>query len=228
MDFDQYSFKPYYGSSHVWAMKYLHKVPLQSRVLDVGPGSGFCGCVLRNRGLTELEAIETDSNRIKLLSPLYRRIERNINAYKGELFDLILLLDVLEHMTQPLVFFKEVLRLLAPGALLVVSVPNVAHWSVRLPLLFGFFEYYDRGILDRTHYQFFTRRRFKHLLAGGNLIVEEITSSISPAELVLPKAFWDNQVFHFLSRARQLGANILPGLFAYQHLAALRKPPAPT
>ena len=59
--------------------------------------------------------------------------------------------DVIEHLSDPLRIMRELNRHLAPGAVVIVSVPNVAHLSVRLSLLFGRFEYQDRGILDRTH-----------------------------------------------------------------------------
>jgi 2-polyprenyl-3-methyl-5-hydroxy-6-metoxy-1,4-benzoquinol methylase len=70
----------------------------------------------------------------------------------------VVLADVLEHLPDPVRVLRSVHSLLNPGARIVVSVPNVAHVSVRAQLLFGRFRYSARGILDRTHLRFFTQR----------------------------------------------------------------------
>lgn len=102
-------------------------------------------------------------------------------------------------------------------------MPNVAHWSVRLPLLLGFFEYTSRGILDRTHYRFFTRQSFKRLLNRPELAELRLSGSISPLELALPGALYGNAFFRICSRIRMAAARLAPGLCAYQHLATARK-----
>ena len=55
-------------------------------------------------------------------------------------------------------------KLLNPGGHIVISLPNIAIWSVRLELLFGRFHYQDTGTLDKTHIRFFNRRSFFALL----------------------------------------------------------------
>src|SRR4029077_8375176 len=63
-------------------------------------------------------------------------------------YDAIVLADVVEHLRHP----EEALRTRVPklraGGRIVLSVPNVAHWSVRLGLLRGRFRYADVGLLD--------------------------------------------------------------------------------
>ena len=71
-------------------------------------------------------------------------------------FDFLLLLNVLEHLVDPPATLRRLLPLLRPTGRAVVALPNVAHWSVRLRLLFGRFDYEDSGILDRTHLRWFT------------------------------------------------------------------------
>lgn len=73
-------------------------------------------------------------------------------------FDLVLCLDVLEHMVDPWAFVSRVQALMKPGAVLIASIPNVRHLRVVLPLLLaGRWRYEESGILDRTHLRFFTR-----------------------------------------------------------------------
>ena len=56
---------------------------------------------------------------------------------------------------------------------MIVSVPNVAHLSVSIPLLFRReFAYQDAGILDRTHLRFFVEDTAVKLLNDFKLVVE--------------------------------------------------------
>jgi hypothetical protein len=63
-------------------------------------------------------------------------------------------------MAEPEIALAACSRALAPGGILLASLPNVRNWRVVLwPLLcHGTWTYTDRGILDRTHLRFFTRR----------------------------------------------------------------------
>lgn len=89
-------------------------------------------------------------------------------------FDLILALDVLEHLADPGRVTAELAKMLIPGGAVIVSVPNVAHYSVAAPLFFrGRFDYADRGILDRTHIRFFTADSAPQLLEDAGLVVED-------------------------------------------------------
>jgi hypothetical protein len=57
-------------------------------------------------------------------------------------------------------------KYLEVGGTLLVSLPNVRHYSVVLPLLFGGrWDYEDAGLLDRTHLRFFTKASAKALLS---------------------------------------------------------------
>jgi SAM-dependent methyltransferase len=139
-------------------------------------------------------------------------------------FDLILLLDVIEHMTDPGSFLMSLQSRLAPGAKLLISVPNVAHWAMRAMLLAGYFEYMERGPLDKTHYRFFTRRYLTRMIAAvPGLELVSLSGSIVPLELMLPEVLWKNPVFDLFSAVRIQAANGLPGLFAYQLLAEVVK-----
>jgi hypothetical protein len=86
-------------------------------------------------------------------------------------FDLILCLDVLEHMLDPWrVIDLLVTQQLAAGGTLLVSLPNVRHYSVTAPLVFqGRWNYAEAGILDRTHVRFFTRQSAAQLLTHPRL-----------------------------------------------------------
>jgi SAM-dependent methyltransferase len=89
-----------------------------------------------------------------------------------ETFDLILLLDVLEHVPDSASTLQKVRQLLQAGGRIIVSVPNIAHLSVTLPLLVQRrFTYQDAGIMDRTHLRFFVEDTAVKLLNDAELVV---------------------------------------------------------
>ena len=221
---ERYVFKPFFGSSHWWALRKCAKLPASTRLLDFGCGSGAIGQELKARGWDQLFAVEIDPRSRQAAASWYTQVVSDVSFFKQQSFDVILLLDVLEHLADPAALLHELTKQISPGGSLLISVPNVGHWSVRIPLLFGFFEYSDRGILDRTHLQFFVRQRLVRMLKEFSCLeLADLSASVSPAELVLPPAIWDNAAFRSLSKLRLSCANFLPGLFAYQHLAELKK-----
>lgn len=96
------------------------------------------------------------------------------DVFSGRQFDLILCLDVLEHMVDPWSFVARLHRLLAPSGRVIFSLPNVRSLSVVLPLIFlGRWRYRDEGILDRTHLRFFTRESAFALATTSELKVQK-------------------------------------------------------
>lgn len=86
--------------------------------------------------------------------------------------DLVLYLDVLEHLNAPEKLLREMLRDMPSTVQVIVSLPNIAHYSVALPLfLFGRFQYRDAGILDRTHVRFYVRDTAIRMLNDAGLCV---------------------------------------------------------
>lgn len=220
----RYQYKSFYGSSHWWALRHCAPLPSSTRVLDVGSGSGAIGMELKKQGLKELYAIEIDAEARTHVKDIYKETVSDVSAFTGHTFDLILLLDVLEHMTNPFEYLGTMVSMLSPGGKILISLPNVAHWSVRLPLLFGVFDYYDRGIMDRTHYQFFTRKRVRQMLRGEPLLQRcTFDSSIEPVEFLLPETIWNNPLFRAISAVRLAIARVLPGFFAFQHLVLVER-----
>ena len=96
------------------------------------------------------------------------------------MFDWILLGDVVEHLREPWQAMKNLAALLKPGGRVLVSVPNVMHFSVFRMMLDGHWTYEDAGILDRTHLRFFTRAELLLLLQEAGLEAEEVFPSKMP------------------------------------------------
>jgi 2-polyprenyl-3-methyl-5-hydroxy-6-metoxy-1,4-benzoquinol methylase len=87
----------------------------------------------------------------------------------GRRFDVIIFADVLEHLPWPAGILRSYLDLLKDGGSVIISLPNVGLWSVRLDLLLGRFRYDETGVLDRTHLRFFTRRSAREMIESAGL-----------------------------------------------------------
>lgn len=149
--------------------------PPGSRVLDLGAADGSVARVLVQRGCV-VTAVERDAGAVDALAAapgvtvVHADLERlPEDALPPAAFDVVLLLDVLEHLVDPAAVLGRALDWLAPGGRVVVSVPNVAHAAVRLAMLQGRFPRTDVGLLDRTHLQFFDETQLRALLSDAGL-----------------------------------------------------------
>jgi 2-polyprenyl-3-methyl-5-hydroxy-6-metoxy-1,4-benzoquinol methylase len=66
-------------------------------------------------------------------------------------FDVIILSAILEHVKHPDMVLRRMSRCLKPEGKVVIAMPNVGNWYIRMHLLLGKWDYQERGILDRTH-----------------------------------------------------------------------------
>lgn len=118
-------------------------------------------------------------------------------------FDVVLLLDVLEHLRDPLATLKAATALLRPGGKTIISVPNVTHGAVRLQLLSGRFSYTDTGLLDRTHLHMFDRPTLERLLERAGLRVLDrmrVTAGLTQTEIeIVPDEYSDEVIALALS-----------------------------
>jgi hypothetical protein len=97
----------------------------------------------------------------------------------------------------------------------IISVPNVANISVRLMLLFGKFDPMARGILDRTHLRFFTRRTIEKLVEQQGFTIIRHRMTVIPLEVVIGLAY-RNPLMRLLHGSLILLTRLMPGLFGYQ------------
>jgi 2-polyprenyl-3-methyl-5-hydroxy-6-metoxy-1,4-benzoquinol methylase len=173
------------------------------RVLEVGPGVGHVTKQLTQRGCT-VTCIEKDKNMSEMAKEFCAHMivgDIEANAIGQQLstkqFDVITFGDVLEHLRDPVEVLNNLRPLIAPAGYLVASIPNVAHRSLRLSLLFGEFDYADMGLLDRTHLRFFTIRTIEKMMNESGLKIVDMvrirnTSLMDP--LLRRTASWGQRV----------------------------------
>jgi methionine biosynthesis protein MetW len=201
-------------------------MPSGVRVLDVGCGTGSVTMIANRDKNNRVYAIEPDAARAKIAK------SRGIEVYEGyltddylvgrEKFDVIMFADVLEHVAEPATLLRIAAKGLARDGILLVSVPNVAHWTVRTRLLLGRFEYADVGIMDATHLRWFTAKSISRLLNRGGF---EILECKQTAGVELPE--YHNRLWTWMpgrirrSIIRGMAA-AMPLLFGCQHVIKAR------
>src|SRR5262245_60823142 len=167
----------------------LRLVGNDKRVLELGCGSGHISQALRQQGCSVV-GIEIHPEAARSAAAFCERIitgDLDYLDFGRELgddrFDVVLAADVLEHLKDPLSVLKSVKDYLKPHGYFAISVPNVAHISIRLALLAGKFPYSESGLLDQTHLRFLTRESLERLVEDADLAIghlERIT--IIPSE----------------------------------------------
>ena len=195
------------------------------RILDVGCGQGELGHVLKQRG-HHVIGVDWSPPRFTLDAFVQADVALGLPPSIDGQFDVVLLADVLEHLAEPLKLLADAKQRLTPGGVLLVSLPNVAHWSVRAQLAVGRFDYTNKGLLDRGHLRFFTHASALRLFQDAGLEVVTRRTTPVPWENVLPRALGASirdkaeRTDYFLARLR-------PNLFAYQNVFELRVAAAP-
>jgi SAM-dependent methyltransferase len=218
-----YQDKPSPWSSHSRILSYLQALPEKSKVFDVGTASGM----LARRGNSSLRYFGVESNVewATIASPFYERLwtcafdEMQLEDLQG--YDVIVLGDVLEHMANPEIALKRLVELQPRGSLFIISVPNVANLWVRLHLLTGNFDYAERGILDRTHLRFFTRKSLIDLIKKCDLQIDSI--AVTPIPLELISTFFNTSLGTLIHAIFAYITSFFPTLLAYQFIVKAKR-----
>lgn len=172
-------------------------LPVHARnVLEIGCGAGATLEWLQSSGRANTTTgIEPSGPAAALARTRIDRllegpVEQHLDGLEPEAYDLLLCLDVLEHLVDPWAVLKRLRECLRPGGSVIVSLPNVRHHGVVLPLLFGGqWKYCDAGILDRTHLRFFGQRSARELVTQAGL---KLTAEASTGHRPGDGDFWKN------------------------------------
>lgn len=164
----------------------LRLVGPDRRVLDVGCATGYLGEALIAQGCrvsgVELDPVAAERATEVLDEVFVTDLETAdlVDHFGPGSFDVVVLGDVLEHLRDPLRLLRGTVGLLADKGSVVISIPNVAHAALRLALLQGRWEYSDRGLLDRTHVQLFTRASLLRLVRDAGLVAVDVRTTTAP------------------------------------------------
>jgi len=143
------------------AKRVLAKLPQKTgKVLDVGCGRGHLLRAFQQQGCEVLGTEFSDDAcrfaREKLNIPVRVGLLHELN-FPDESFDVVTMWHVLEHVSDPRVTLAEVSRILRPGGIFMVGVPNLGSLEARLTKA-GWFHldmprhlsHHTRGALERS------------------------------------------------------------------------------
>jgi 2-polyprenyl-3-methyl-5-hydroxy-6-metoxy-1,4-benzoquinol methylase len=228
----EYEHKTDEDSSHARVVDWLRHRPA-ARVLDLGCGTGELGARLRACGheVVGVDRVESEGVRERLDAFVPGDLGEAIPEAVGGDYDVVLAADVLEHVRDPDRLLGDLVKRLAPGGSVIVSVPNFAHWYPRARVALGRFDYDRRGILDQDHVRFFTKASFERMLAAAGYRVrrwETVGLPFDVLDRVPDAARRDRRVR--LAGARRIdkvGTWMWPTMFAYQFLYEVEPDPGP-
>lgn len=166
--------------------------PETLRLLDVGCGNGSqLALPLVRRGF-RLKGVDTDARSIEHAKQLAEGLQgaefvcqRVEDLCADELFEVVILSEVLEHLEDPLKLLSESVRHMTPDGILIVTVPNgygefeIDSWvfrQLRLQRVVDALAKNSRQVLGSTdnmesgHIQFFTRSRLQRLFRDCGLV----------------------------------------------------------
>jgi 2-polyprenyl-3-methyl-5-hydroxy-6-metoxy-1,4-benzoquinol methylase len=189
----------------------------QSAVLELGCGAGGTGrAVLAAGKAGRYVGLELDPSAARVAAEVLTEVvvgdvqATDLTRLEGQ-FDALIISEVLEHLTDPWTSLGRLAACLKPGAQVLASSPNIAHWNVIRNLLRGRFEYGEAGVMDQTHLRWFTPSSYVALFEGAGLKVESVSS-------MRARDGWKARLFNALTGGR------MRHLFMAQVVVMARKP----
>lgn len=191
----------------------VRRIPKYAQVLELGCGSGEMSQMMKETCQAQIFGVEKDPQAAWQAKRHCDYVftedldnEHSLDALQFEKFDAITLVDVLEHLQHPESLLERLKPLMMDESTILLSVPNVAHASVRLELLTGDFRYEDVGILDNTHLKFFTLNSLKSMIQRCGFEINEIDYT------------WHDMPDSVIARyLRQVGVEATPRVLDYFH-----------
>jgi len=166
------------GSPQEIAIEMFKEIGSVERILDIGCGDGKVAEQLKKLGLSQgIYGVDMDE---KLLN---KAKEKGIEVYRVDLeneklpfpdnfFDVVLCIDVIEHIVNIYHLLSEIKRVLKSNGFLIVSTPNVRFIYHIIRLILGYgpktsfnpSEYYGADLYDGGHVHYFTIKDLRNLL----------------------------------------------------------------
>jgi len=231
-------------SSHSLAVRLL-KRNAAKRVLDIGCGPGYVSTCCKTEGMF-VTGVDISSPAAESVDEFFEcNLEQQPLPVDCSSYDSIVMLDVIEHLSDPeqfLLDLREASSTISPQVdsgdpaqqletqhfekptvdrpKLFLSTPNIAFAAIRLNLLLGRFNYAERGILDITHKRLFTKKSLVNMLQECGYDIEKVHPVGVPFEAVM-----ESKIGRWLGVTANLFAKIWPSLFAFQFLVECRAKP---
>jgi len=203
----------------------LRHVPIDAglKILDVGCGAGDNAKALQEQGHT-VDGITLSEKEATFACEFSRNVYVH-NLEQGlpaeclhQNYSYVLCSHVLEHICFPEKLLADIYKCLEIDGTLVVALPNIMFLRNRWNLLRGRFNYEKCGLMDNTHFRWYTYETSRDLFRknGYDVIERYVTGYLpmGPVRRILPVIC--SKLDHVLCRA-------WPGLFGLQLILRCKK-----
>lgn len=167
----------------------------QLTCLDVGGGSGWMLNVLRmadNRvGLTSVVDLNPKSRSLAVSNGHTFYCQNIESANFCDQFDVVLMLNLIEHVSDPKRILEKINVAMRPGALAIIKTPNSRSWNRKL-----FEKKYWGGYHAPRHWVIFNEKNFQKLCEEVGFVVQKISHTQGASQWatsILGTFFSDNQ-----------------------------------
>ena len=195
-----------------------------NNVLDVGCATGVNGdYLLKNNFASLVYGIEFNNNMALEAS------KKNTKVFCGDLnstdfifevnrqnvkFDYIIFGDILEHLNDPLNALIELKKMLKDDGKIIISLPNIAHIELFIQVyIHGTWPKNERGIFDKTHLRWFTKKDVHQLAENAKLMIITYEPSYRFRDSIGSKSSIFFKVFKFFRKE----------LVTFQHIVVCEK-----
>ncbi|MBI2595315.1 class I SAM-dependent methyltransferase [Candidatus Daviesbacteria bacterium] len=190
-----------------------------SKVLDLGCAEGLLGSSFCKIGCTVIGVEISQKSARKAKNKINKVITGNIEDVKvfnkiknlGP-YDIVFASSIFEHLVNPQYTAIKLSKLLKKNGFMIITLPNIGHWTARLSILLGKFDYQDSGIFDRTHLHFYTIKTAREFFKESNLTIKEYDYELTEFPIL-------HRLFKLLPGGSLLQFKFyrfFPAFFAYQ------------
>lgn len=190
----KYEFDP---SDNSTAAKVVHHVGEKKYILEIGCAYGIMTKVFHEYNGCKVFGVEYDAASAQYARPYCDElavIDIEKTDWKEVLgdrrFDVIVIADVLEHLSDPHKCLDKLKDYLTPDGYFTISIPNVAHNGIVAELLSEDFTYRRTGLLDATHIHFVGYDSLKKLFEDAGLKITDLEYTRIAPELSEFGAKW--------------------------------------
>jgi len=142
----------------------LRAIPPEGRVLDIGCGNGALLAELRNHGSWALCGTDASESGVELTrsrgfaAQLADASVDLVSLFGQQNFDLIISVEVIEHVYDPRGFLNQARELTRTPGRLVLTTPYHGYWKNLMIALLGKGDAHYNPLLDGGHIKFWSRR----------------------------------------------------------------------
>jgi 2-polyprenyl-3-methyl-5-hydroxy-6-metoxy-1,4-benzoquinol methylase len=189
----------------------LRLIPVDGKTIgSIGCGTGITELELVKQG-REVHGVDSSEFAIEIAKPRLTsaRVVRpdEIRVFSHGSLDGLILADVLEHMPSAWDRLAEYARMVKPGGWVVISTPNMRHWTAILRFfVLGDWPERNWGIFDKTHVQMMSKRRLRRWCLRAGLEIERWYDRYDP----------DVRNYRISRTLDLLTFRLLHGLFQFQ------------